>query len=178
MAWPGCTIMLLFIAVICSFMSVRVVKENERGVIFRLGRVMPSAKGPGIIIMLPFIDRITKVDIMPAALESPVQAVRSADQFEVKLSAKVDYRVADPVRAISQTTNYLESLAGLAGTALKEVAGRSTLKEIVNQSEKVAGQVQEMMAAQTAAWGITISRIELKREKLPLHLQMQCDMAK
>lgn len=171
-------IVIAVVATVIVLSAVKVVPESERGVLFRLGKVMSEPKGPGLVMIIPGVDKLVRVNLAPQVRETTLQKVITADGAEIKGTVAAHFRVADPVRAAVQVTDYSEALAMLAGTAFRTVAGNAPLTETVKQGEKVAERVREYLARETGAWGLEINRIELKLEKLPLHLQMQCDMAK
>lgn len=159
-------IILLFLA----FSSVRVVQEYERGVIFRLGRYV-GAKGPGLFFIVPFIDRMVKVDLRTVTLDVPAQEGISRDNVTLKVNAVVYFRVVDPGRAIIQVEDFRRATWNIAQTTLRNVIGQSELDEILAHREKVNEQLQRIIDEQTEPWGVKVSLVEVKDVELPQTMQ-------
>jgi len=159
-------IILLFLA----FSAVRVVQEYERGVIFRLGRFI-GAKGPGLFFIVPFIDRMVKVDLRTITLDVPAQEGITRDNVTLKVNAVVYFRVLDPGRAIIQVEDYRRATWLIAQTTLRNVIGQSDLDDILAHREKVNEQLQRIIDEQTEPWGIKVSIVEVKDVELPQTMQ-------
>jgi regulator of protease activity HflC (stomatin/prohibitin superfamily) len=150
--------------------AVRVLNEYERGVIFRLGRVI-QAKGPGLILLIPVIDRIQKVSLRLIAADVPSQDVITRDNVSVKVNAVIYFRVVDPVKAIISVENYLYATSQLAQTTLRSVCGQAELDDLLAEREKINAQLQEILDRHTDPWGIKVSVVELKHIDLPQEMQ-------
>jgi regulator of protease activity HflC (stomatin/prohibitin superfamily) len=159
-------IILLFLA----FSSVRVVQEYERGVIFRLGRFV-GAKGPGLFFIVPFIDRMVKVDLRTITLDVPSQEGITRDNVTLKVNAVVYFRVLDPGKAIIQVEDYRRATWLIAQTTLRNVIGQSDLDDLLAHREKVNEQLQRIIDEQTEPWGIKVSIVEVKDVELPQTMQ-------
>ncbi|MEJ5338409.1 MAG: slipin family protein [Aquificaceae bacterium] len=155
----------IFIAV-----AVKIVPEYQRAVIFRLGRVI-GAKGPGLFILIPVIDRMVKVDLRTVTLDVPTQDIITRDNVSVSVDAVVYFRVVDPVRAIVQVENYLYATSQIAQTTLRSVCGAAELDELLSEREKLNLQLQEIIDRQTDPWGVKVVAVELKRIDLPEELR-------
>lgn len=164
---------LLFIGVILLFLlfsAVRVVQEYERGVIFRLGRYV-GAKGPGLFFIVPFVDRMVKVDLRTVTLDVPAQEAISRDNVTIKVNAVVYFRVLDPGAAIIQVEDYRRATWQIAQTTLRNVIGQSELDELLSQREKINDQLQRIIDEQTEPWGVKVSIVEVKDVELPQTMQ-------
>ena len=152
------------------FSAIKVVQEYERGVIFRLGRFV-GAKGPGLFFIIPFIDKMMKVDLRTVTLDVPSQEAISRDNVTVKVNAVVYFRVLDPGKAIIQVEDYRRATWQIAQTTLRNVIGQSELDEILAQREKVNHELQQIIDEQTEPWGIKVSLVEVKDVELPSTMQ-------
>jgi regulator of protease activity HflC (stomatin/prohibitin superfamily) len=159
-------LILLFIL----FSAIRVVQEYERGVIFRLGRFV-GAKGPGLFFIIPFIDRMVKVDLRTVTLDVPSQEAISRDNVTLKVNAVVYFRVLDPGKAIIQVEDYRRATWQIAQTTLRNVIGQSELDELLAHREKVNDELQRIIDEQTEPWGIKVSLVEVKDVELPQTMQ-------
>jgi regulator of protease activity HflC (stomatin/prohibitin superfamily) len=168
-------IAILIFTVLFLANAIRILNEYERGVIFRLGRVI-RAKGPGIIILIPVIDRMQKVSLRVIAQEIPTQDVITRDNVSVKVSAVIYFRVIDPVKAVVSVENYLYATSQLAQTTLRTVCGHGELDTLLSEQEKINAHIQEILDSHTDAWGIKVSLVELRQIDLPQ--EMQRSMAK
>ncbi len=155
--------------------AIRVLNEYERGVIFRLGRVI-AAKGPGLIILIPVIDKMVKVGLRVITLDIDPQDVITRDNVSVKVNAVIYFRVMEPVKAVVEVENYLYATSQLAQTTLRSVCGEADLDGLLSEREKLNAQLQEILDAHTDPWGIKVSAVELKHIDLPQ--EMQRSMAK
>ena len=155
--------------------AIRILNEYERGVIFRLGRVI-KAKGPGLIILIPIVDKMVKVSMRLVAMDVDPQDVITRDNVSVKVNAVIYFRVIDPTKAIIEVENYSYAMAQLAQTTLRSVCGQAELDELLSAREKINAQLQEILDTHTDPWGIKVATVELKHIDLPQ--EMQRSMAK
>ena len=155
--------------------AIRILNEYERGVIFRLGRVI-QAKGPGLIILIPVIDKMVKVSMRLVAMDVDPQDVISRDNVSVKVNAVIYFRVIDPIKAIVEVEDYTYAMSQLAQTTLRSVCGQAELDELLSAREKINSQLQEILDTHTDPWGIKVTTVELKHIDLPQ--EMQRSMAK
>ena len=146
--------------------SVRVLNEYERGVIFRLGRAI-GAKGPGLIILIPVIDKMVKVDLRTVTMDVPPQEVITRDNVSVKVNAVVYFRALDPMKAVLSVENYLYATSQLAQTTLRSVCGQGEMDDLLSEREKINRQLQEILDRQTDPWGVKVSTVEIKGIDLP-----------
>ncbi|MBL7173944.1 MAG: slipin family protein [Desulfobacteraceae bacterium] len=150
--------------------AIKVLKEYERGVIFRLGRVI-ATKGPGLIILIPVIDRMVKVSLRLVAMDVPSQDVITRDNVSVKVNAVIYFRVMDPTNAIIEVENYLFATSQLAQTTLRSVCGQVELDELLAEREKINTQLQNILDKHTDPWGIKVATVEVKHIDLPQEMQ-------
>jgi regulator of protease activity HflC (stomatin/prohibitin superfamily) len=150
--------------------ALRILNEYERGVIFRLGRVI-KAKGPGLIILIPVIDKIVKVSLRLVALDVDPQDVITRDNVSVKVNAVIYFRVIDPIKAIIEVENYAYAMSQLAQTTLRSVCGQAELDELLSEREKINTELQEILDTHTDPWGIKVATVELKHIDLPQEMQ-------
>lgn len=150
--------------------AVRILNEYERGVVFRLGRVLRS-KGPGLIILIPLIDRMQKVSLRLVATDVPSQDVITRDNVSVKVSAVIYFRVIDPVKSIISVENYLYATSQLAQTTLRSVCGQAEMDDLLSEREKINAHIQEILDKHTEPWGIKVTVVELKQIDLPIEMQ-------
>ena len=162
---PMTTVYILLILVIFLASAIRVLREYERGVIFTLGR-FTGVKGPGLIILIPFIQRMERVDLRIIVLDVPTQDVISHDNVSVHVNAVVYFRVVDPEKAIIQVENFYIATSELAQTTLRSVLGGHELDEMLSEREQLNSDIQEILDKQTDAWGIKISNVEIKHVDL------------
>jgi len=160
------------IVLVIFFLSsaIRILNEYERGVIFRLGRVI-AAKGPGLIILIPIIDKMIKVDLRTVTMDVPSQDVITRDNVSVKVNAVVYFRVMDAVKATVEVQQYLYATSQLAQTTLRSVCGQAELDKILSEREKVNSEIQEILDGHTEPWGIKVSVVEVKAIDLPQEMQ-------
>lgn len=150
--------------------SLKVLNEYERGVIFRLGRII-NAKGPGLIILIPVIDRMVRVSLRTVTFDVPNQDVITRDNVSIKVNAVLYFRVMDPSKAILQVEDYMFATSQLAQTTLRSVCGGVELDEILSHREEVNAQIQAILDQHTDPWGIKVSTVELKHIDLPQEMQ-------
>ncbi|WP_455384953.1 slipin family protein, partial [Acidihalobacter prosperus] len=147
------------------FVSIKVIPEYERGVIFFLGRFQ-SVKGPGLIMVIPIIQRMVKVDLRVITMDVPSQDVISRDNVTVRVNAIVFFRVVDPERCIIQVENYYMATSQLAQTTLRSVLGRHELDEMLSERDRLNNDIQEILDEQTSPWGIKVANVEIKQVEL------------
>lgn len=167
--------MLPFIAIIIILVfflstSIRVLNEYERGVIFRLGRVI-NAKGPGLIILIPVIDKMVKVSLRLIVTDVDPQDVITRDNVSVKVNAVIYFRVVDTVKAVIEVENFQYAMTQLAQTTLRSICGQAELDELLSAREKINSQLQEILDSHTDQWGIKVATVELKHIDLPQEMQ-------
>jgi regulator of protease activity HflC (stomatin/prohibitin superfamily) len=155
--------------------ALRILNEYERGVIFRLGRVI-QAKGPGLIILIPVIDKMVKVSMRLVAMDVDPQDVISRDNVSVKVNAVIYFRVIEPIKAVVEVEDYMYAISQLAQTTLRSVCGQAELDELLSAREKINSHLQEILDTHTDPWGIKVANVELKHIDLPQ--EMQRSMAK
>jgi len=161
----------VIIILIWVFNSLNVLREYERGVIFRIGRLMAEPKGPGLIWVIWPIDRIVRVSLRTITMDVPTQDVITKDNVSVKVNAVVYFRVVDPLRAIVEVENYLYATSQLAQTTLRSVLGEVGLDDLLSQREKLNQRLQEILDQHTDPWGIKVSLVEIKGVDLPENMQ-------
>ncbi len=167
---PYGLIVIVVLAILFLANAIRVLNEYERGVIFRLGRVI-RAKGPGLIILIPLLDRMQKVSLRLIAADVPPQDVITRDNVSVKVSAVIYFRVVDPVKAIISVENYLYATSQLAQTTLRSVCGQAELDDLLSERDKINAHIQEILDRHTDPWGIKVSVVEIKHIDLPQEMQ-------
>ena len=150
--------------------AIRILNEYERGVIFRLGRVI-NAKGPGLIILIPIVDKMVKVSMRLVAMDVDPQDVITRDNVSVKVNAVIYFRVIEPVKAIVEVENYSYAMSQLAQTTLRSVCGQAELDELLAEREKINTELQEILDMHTDPWGIKVATVELKHIDLPSEMQ-------
>lgn len=150
--------------------AIKILKEYERGVIFRLGRVIKT-KGPGLIILIPIIDKMVKVTLRLVAMDVPAQDVITRDNVSVKVNAVVYFRVMDPTNATIVVENYLFATSQLAQTTLRSVCGQVELDELLSEREKINTELQSILDKHTDPWGIKVTTVEVKHIDLPQEMQ-------
>ena len=161
---------ILVLVILFLSAAIRILNEYERGVIFRLGRVI-SAKGPGLIILIPVIDKIVKVSLRLVAMDVDPQDVITRDNVSVKVNAVIYFRVIDPTKAIVEVENYTYAMSQLAQTTLRSVCGQAELDELLSEREKINSELQEILDTHTDPWGIKVATVELKHIDLPQEMQ-------
>jgi regulator of protease activity HflC (stomatin/prohibitin superfamily) len=151
--------------------SVKILAEYQRGVIFRLGKLLPAPKGPGVILVFAPIDRMVRVSLRTVALEVPPQDVITRDNVSVKVSAVLYYRVIDPRRAIVEVENYQYATLQLAQTTLRSVLGQASLDDLLAERDRLNQQLQQILDQHAEPWGIKVSAVEVKHVDLPENMQ-------
>lgn len=149
------------------FSCITILKEYERAVVFRLGKLLAAAKGPGVIFVFRPIDSIVRVSLRTAVHDVPPQDIITRDNVSVKVNAVVYYRVIDPRRAVVEVENYMYATSQLAQTTLRSILGQAELDDLLSQRERLNQQLQEILDSQTDPWGIKVSAVEVKHVDLP-----------
>ena len=160
------TLVIVLIIVIYMLSSIKILAEYERGVIFRLGRVLPKPKGPGIILVFAPIDRMVRVSLRIDTLEVPAQDVITRDNVTVKVNAVIYFRVLDPTLAVIEVSNFLYATSQLAQTTLRSVLGEVELDELLSQREKLNVRLQSILDQHTSPWGVKVTMVEVKQVDL------------
>src|SRR5712691_8968063 len=163
--------MFVLIVVFYLITSIKVLAEYERGVIFRLGKLLPQPKGPGVILVFAPIDRMVRVSLRTVVFDVPPQDVITRDNVSVKVSAVVYFRVIDPRRAIVEVENYNYATSQLAQTTLRSVLGQVELDDLLSQRERLNQQLQHILDQRTDPWGVKVSAVEVKHVDLPADMQ-------
>ena len=166
--WVIGVIVLLVLPVVTS--AIKVVQEYERGVVFRLGRLV-GARGPGLFVIIPFIDRMMKVDLRTVTMDVPAQEVITRDNVTVKVNAVVYFRVVNPESAVVKVLDYIRATSQIAQTTLRSVLGQSELDELLAQREAINLRLQRIIDEQTEPWGVKVSIVEVKDVELPDSMQ-------
>ena len=168
--FPAIGIILVLIVVL-MFMSARIAQEYERGVVFRLGRLMPL-KGPGFFLIIPLgVDRLVKIDLRTVTLEVPPKEVITRDNVTIKVIAVIYFKIVDPAKAVTQVLNYVNATSQIAQTTLRSVLGESTLDELLAGREEVNRRLQLIIDEHTEPWGVKVSTVEVKDVELPQTMQ-------
>jgi len=167
---PVITIVVVIFAIIILSNAIKVLREYERGVVFRLGRLI-RAKGPGIILLIPIVDRMVRVSLRTVVLDVPPQDVITQDNVSIKVNAVVYFRVIDPQRAIVQVENFLAATSQISQTTLRSVLGQSELDDLLSQRDKINHKLQQIIDANTEPWGVKVSNVEVKQIDLPQEMQ-------
>jgi len=162
----GSTLGVLLIAVILLTSAVKIIPEYQRGVVFRLGRLV-GAKGPGLVLIVPFVDRMVRTDLRVVTLDVPVQEVITKDNVPIKVNAVVYFRVMDPNRSVVEVENYIMATSQLSQTTLRSVIGRAELDEVLSERDKINLELQKIIDEKTDPWGIKVSAVEVKELELP-----------
>jgi regulator of protease activity HflC (stomatin/prohibitin superfamily) len=169
-AFSGLFIFLFVLAAIFFFVSVKVLNEYERGVIFRLGRII-GAKGPGLMILIPFVDRMVRIDMRTITLDVPSQDVITRDNVTIKVNAVVYFRVVEPNRSVVEVENYLMATSKLSQTTLRSVLGQCELDELLASRDSINHRLQAILDKQTEPWGVKVANVEVKQIDLPVEMQ-------
>lgn len=165
-------VIVLFILLFLSS-AIKILREYERGVIFRLGRLIGGGgtKGPGLILLIPVIDKMVKVSLRIVVLDVPPQDIITSDNVSIKVNAVVYFRVIEPQKAIVQVENYMAATSQISQTTLRSVLGQSELDDLLSQRDKINQRLQQIIDAQTEPWGIKVSNVEVKQIDLPQEMQ-------
>jgi len=163
-------VVVLVIVVFILASAIRILKEYERGVIFRLGRLI-ATKGPGLILLIPIVDKMTKISLRLIALEVPPQDVITRDNVSIKVNAVVYFRVIDSNKAVVEVENYLYATSQLSQTTLRSVLGQAELDELLAEREKINRHLQDILDQHAGPWGIKVTNVEVKQIDLPQEMQ-------
>ncbi|MCA9754242.1 MAG: slipin family protein [Candidatus Eisenbacteria bacterium] len=161
-------VFVIFVVVLAA--AIRVLKEYERGVIFRLGRLI-GVKGPGLILLIPFLDKMQTVSLRTLVMDVPPQDIITLDNVTVKVNAVIYFRVVEPAKAIVEVENYLFATSQLAQTTLRSVLGESALDSLLSDRERINADLQSIIDRQTDPWGIKVSAVEVKDVELPAEMR-------
>jgi regulator of protease activity HflC (stomatin/prohibitin superfamily) len=164
-------IVVVFLVVLFLWAAIKVAREYERGVIFRLGRLLPEPKGPGLFILIPIVDRMVKVDLRTITLNIPPQEVITKDNVPVRVNAVAYFRIVSPKDAIVQVENFMVATSQIAQTTLRSVLGQHQLDELLSERDKINNILQGIIDEQTAPWGIKVSIVEVKDVEIPTGMQ-------
>ena len=166
----GVLLFLLFLAIVIIANSIRVVREYERLVVFRLGR-LAGVKGPGLVLLVPVIDRAVKVGLRTVTMDVPPQDIITRDNVTVKVNAVIYFRVVDASSAVVQVENYLYATSQIAQTTLRSILGQQELDELLSERDKLNLALQQVIDRQTEPWGVKVSTVEVKNVDLPVEMQ-------
>jgi regulator of protease activity HflC (stomatin/prohibitin superfamily) len=159
------------VAILFAFAAIKVAREYERGVIFRLGRLLPQPKGPGLFILIPIIDRMVKVDLRTITLNVPPQEVITKDNVPVRVNAVAYFRIIEPKAAIVQIENFMVATSQISQTTLRSVLGQHVLDELLSERDKINAILQQIIDEATAPWGVKVSIVEVKDVEIPASMQ-------
>ena len=172
---PEIPIMMIVIVILTLYIlanAIRILNEYERGVVFRLGRVVSGGvRGPGLILLIPIIDRMVKVSLRTVVMDVPPQDVITQDNVSIKVNAVIYFRVIHPQKAIIEVENFLMATSQLSQTTLRSVLGQSELDDLLSQREKINHRLQQIIDSQTEPWGVKVSNVEVKQIDLPQEMQ-------
>src|SRR5205814_138034 len=164
-------LVVLFLVVLFLISAIKVAREYERGIIFRLGRLFPTPKGPGLFFLIPIVDRMVRVDLRTITLNIPPQEVITKDNVPVRVNAVAYFRIVAPKDAIVQVENFMVATSQIAQTTLRSVLGQHQLDELLSEREKINAILQSIIDEQTAPWGIKVSIVEVKDVEIPQGMQ-------
>jgi len=159
------------VVILFLFAAIKVAREYERGVIFRLGRLLPEPKGPGLFILIPIIDRMVKVDLRTITLNVPPQEVITKDNVPVRVNAVAYFRIIEPKAAIVQIENFMVATSQISQTTLRSVLGQHVLDELLSERDKINAILQQIIDEATAPWGVKVSIVEVKDVEIPAGMQ-------
>jgi regulator of protease activity HflC (stomatin/prohibitin superfamily) len=165
------TLIVSMVVVFYLFTSIQILAEYERGVIFRLGKLLPQPKGPGLVFVFRPIDRIVRISLRTVVHDVPPQDIITRDNVSVKVNAVVYFRVIDPRRAVVEVENYMYATSQLAQTTLRSILGQAELDDLLSEREQLNQQLQQLLDTQTDPWGIKVSAVEVKHVDLPQDMQ-------
>ena len=168
---PFTLIIIVILALFILGNSIRILNEYERAVVFRLGRLLESGKGPGLILLIPFVDKMVKVSLRTVVMDVPPQDVITQDNVSIKVNAVIYFKVVQPEKAIVEVENYLMATSQLSQTTLRSVLGQSELDDLLSQREKINLRLQHIIDKQTEPWGIKVTLVEVKQIDLPQEMQ-------
>src|ERR1700704_6566453 len=161
----------VFLVILFLISAIKVAREYERGIVFRLGRLFPEPKGPGLFVLIPVVDRMVKVDLRTITLNIPPQEVITKDNVPVRVNAVAYFRIVKPEDAIVQIEHFMVATSKIAQTTLRSLLGQHQLDELLSEREKINAILQEIIDEQTAPWGIKVSIVEVKDVEIPQSMQ-------
>jgi regulator of protease activity HflC (stomatin/prohibitin superfamily) len=164
-------VIVVFFVVLYAIAAIKVLREYERGIVFRLGRLFPQPKGPGLIFLIPIVDRMVRVDLRTITLNIPPQEVITKDNVPVRVNAVAYFRIVQPQEAIVQVENFMVATSQIAQTTLRSVLGQHQLDELLSEREKINTILQEIIDQATGPWGIKVSIVEVKDVEIPQGMQ-------
>ena len=167
----GLSSLVVIIVIIYLLSSIKILREYERGVIFRLGRLLPEPKGPGLFVLIPFVDKMERVDLRTVTLNVPPQEVITKDNVPVRVNAVAYFRIVEPKAAIVQVENYMVATSQIAQTTLRSVLGQHVLDELLSERDKINQILQGIIDEATSPWGIKVSVVEVKDVEIPADMQ-------
>jgi regulator of protease activity HflC (stomatin/prohibitin superfamily) len=167
---PVISIVIIVFALVILANAIRILREYERGVVFRLGRLM-AVRGPGLIFLIPIVDKMVKVSLRTLVMDVPPQDVITQDNVSIKVNAVIYFRVIQPQKSIVEVESYLTATSQLSQTTLRSVLGQSDLDDLLSQREKINQKLQQIIDAHTEPWGIKVSNVEVKQIDLPQEMQ-------
>jgi regulator of protease activity HflC (stomatin/prohibitin superfamily) len=161
----------VFLVLLFLISAIKVAREYERGIVFRLGRLLPAPKGPGLFVLIPVVDRMVKVDLRTITLNIPPQEVITKDNVPVRVTAVAYFRIVEPNAAIVQIENFMVATSQISQTTLRSVLGQHMLDELLSEREKINAILQEIIDEATSPWGIKVSIVEVKDVEIPSGMQ-------
>src|SRR6184192_2661726 len=161
----------LFLLILFLISAIKVAREYERGIIFRLGRLLPEPKGPGLFILIPVVDRMVRVDLRTITLNIPPQEIITKDNVPARVNAVAYFRIVEPKNAIVQIENFMVATSQIAQTTLRSVLGQHLLDELLSERDKINASLQEIIDESTSPWGIKVSIVEVKDVEIPSGMQ-------
>src|SRR5215216_705197 len=164
-------VVLAFLVVLFLMSAIKVAREYERGIVFRLGRLLPEPKGPGLFILIPIVDRMVKVDLRTITLNVPPQEVITKDNVPVRVNAVAYFRIVEPKAAIVQIENFMVATSQISQTTLRSVLGQHLLDELLSERDKINSILQQIIDEATSPWGIKVSIVEVKDVEIPADMQ-------
>src|SRR5881409_3299975 len=164
-------VVLAFLLILFLIAAIKVAREYERGIVFRLGRLLPEPKGPGLFLLIPIVDRMVKVDLRTITLNIPPQDVITKDNVPVRVNAVAYFRIVEPKDAIVQVENFMVATSQIAQTTLRSVLGQHVLDELLAEREKINAILQGIIDEATSPWGIKVSIVEVKDVEIPSSMQ-------
>jgi regulator of protease activity HflC (stomatin/prohibitin superfamily) len=167
----GILVVVVFLVVLFAISAIKVAREYERGIVFRLGRLLPEPKGPGLFLLIPIVDRMVKVDLRTITLNIPPQEIITKDNVPARVNAVAYFRIVQPQDAIVQIENFMVATSQIAQTTLRSVLGQHVLDELLSERDKINAILQTIIDEQTAPWGIKVSIVEVKDVEIPQSMQ-------
>lgn len=163
-------LIVMFLVIYFFSSAIKILREYERGVVFRLGRIIP-VKGPGLVIIIPVIDKLVRVSLRTVAFDVPPQDVITRDNISVKVNAVVYFRVIDPIKAITAVEDFYYATSQMSQTTLRSILGQSQLDDLLAKREEINAELQKVIDQQTEPWGVKVTAVEVKNVDLPVEMQ-------